>query len=546
MKEMISCKEIDEYLKYCKENPEKINEDRKLLIKNIVEPLLARDDVFFDSETYYKCISYCERWYYKLFPYQKFIYAFVFMYKDDIPIFKTFIILMGRGNGKDGMMSPLMNFLQSRLYGVDKYGIDIVATSEEQSQDTFNIVYDTLENNKRKFEKYFYWNKEIIIDKKTKGFYRYNTSNAKTKDGKKDGAILFNEYHAYENDNQIKVFQSGLGKIKHSRIFIITTNGYVRGGPLDELLNVCEKILKGMPNTVRYYPFLCRIDNKEEAEDEDKWVKANPSLEYMPNLLNEIKTDYEEIKLYPSKKSEFMTKRMNLPEQKEENVAVEWSLIEKTNKEVINLEGKSCVCGIDYASLSDFASVFLLFKDKNKYYGITHSWFCKYSKDKKRIQAPIKNWEERGLLTEVDNVEINPDLIFYWISEKARMYNIKKIAIDNFRYALVSKSMNTIGFDAKNKDQVKLVRPSDIAKIQPVIESVFTNQNIIWGDNPLMRWFTNNTKLVPWQNNTKVFGKIEPKSRKTDGFMAFVAAMTISEELDNINENAQIFDSIDF
>ena len=342
---MIYCKEIDEYIKYCEENPQKINEDRKSLIKNIVKPLLARDDVFFDSDTYYKCIQYCEKWYYKLFPYQKFIYAFVFMYKDDIPIFKTFVILMGRGNGKDGMMAPLMNFLQSRLYGVSKYSIDIVAASEDQANDTFKVVYEMLEANKKKMEKYFYWNKEIIIDKKTKAFYRYNTSNAKTKDGKKDGAILFNEYHTYENYKQIKVFTSGLGKIKHSRVFIITTNGYVREGPLDELLKVCEQLLEGMENTVRYFPFLCRIDSKEEADNEECWIKANPSLEYMPNLYNEIKTDYEELKLFPSKKSEFMTKRMNMPEQKEEEEAVSWDLIKKTNKEVPNLEGKSCICG---------------------------------------------------------------------------------------------------------------------------------------------------------------------------------------------------------
>ena len=543
---MIYCKEIDEYIRYCEENPQKINEDRKLLIKNIVKPLLSRDDVFFDSDTYYKCIQYCEKWYYKLFPYQKFVYAFVFMYKDDIPIFKTFVILMGRGNGKDGMMAPLMNFLQSRLYGVSKYSIDIVAASEDQANDTFKVVYEMLEANKKKMEKYFYWNKEIIIDKKTKAFYRYNTSNAKTKDGKKDGAILFNEYHTYENYKQIKVFTSGLGKIKHSRVFIITTNGYVREGPLDELLKVCEQLLEGMENTVRYFPFLCRIDSKEEADNEECWIKANPSLEYMPNLYNEIKTDYEELKLFPSKKSEFMTKRMNMPEQKEEEEAVSWDLIKKTNKEVPNLEGKSCICGIDYASLSDFASVFLLFKKSNTYYGITHSWFCKNSKDRARIQAPINDWKEQGLLTEVDNVEINPELLCKWITEKGKKYNIKKVVLDNFRYALVSKALIEIGFDAKNKEKVKLVRPSDIAKIQPVVESTFVNQKIIWGDNPLMRWFTGNTKLVPWQNNTKVYGKIEPKSRKTDGFMAFVNTMTASEEIEEINENAQIFEAITF
>lgn len=543
---MIYCKEIDEYISYCEKNPEKINKDRKLLIENIVKPLLKRNDVFFDSETYYKCIRYCERWYNKLFPYQKFIYAFVFMYENDIPIFKTFIVLMGRGNGKDGMMSPLMNFLQSRFYGVTNYNVDIVATSEEQAQDTFNVVYNMLESNKEKFEKYFYWNKEVIIDKKTKAVYKYNTSNAKTKDGKKDGAVLFNEFHAYENNGQIKVFQSGLGKVKHARIFIITTNGYVRGGPLDELLAVCEKILNGFENTVRYFPFLCRLDDKKEVDNKEMWIKANPSIEYMPVLANEINSDYEETKLFPSKMAEFITKRMNLPEQETEEVAVEWSLIEKTNQEIPDLTRKTCVCGIDYASLSDFASVFLLFKYKDKYYGITHSWFCKNSKDKKRIKAPLEEFKSMGLLTIVDDVEIKPEMICKWISEQGRKYHIKKIALDNFRYALISKALNEIGFDAKNKEQMKLTRPSDIAKIQPVIESVFVNQNIGWGDNGLMRWFTNNTKLVPWQNNTKVYGKIEPKSRKTDGFMAFVSAMTISEELENINENAQILDSISF
>lgn len=528
---MIYAKEIDEYLKYCEDFPQKINNDRKLLIENIIKPLLKRDDVFFDSETYYRCIRYCERWYYKLFPYQKFIYAFVFMYKDDIPIFKTFVILMGRGNGKDGMMSPLMNFLQSKYYGVQNYNIDIVATSEEQANDTFNVVYEMLERNKEKFKKHFYWNKEVVIDKKTKGKYKFNTSNAKTKDGKKDGAILYNEYHAYENDNQIKVFQSGLGKVKHARIFIITTNGYIRGGPLDELLGVCEKILNGMENTIRYFPFLCRLDNEDEVDNSEMWYKPNPSLEYMPNLLNEIMTDYEETKLYPSKMSEFMTKRMNMPKEKEEEVAVSWDLIKKTNRKIINLEGQTCVCGIDYASLSDFASVFLLFKLEEKYYGITHSWFCKNSKDRKRIKAPIKEWEEKGMLTIVDDVEIKPSLICEWIREKGTVYNIKKIAIDNFRYTLMTKALNEIGFDAKNKDQIKLVRPSDIAKIQPVVESIFVNENIILGNNPLMRWFINNTKLIPWQNNTKVFGKIEPKSRKTDGFFAYIASMTIEDEL---------------
>ena len=128
---MICCKEINDYLEYYNKNPNVFNNERKLLIKNIVKPTLVRDDIFFDEETYYKCIRFVERWYYPLFPYQKFVYAFVFMYKNDIPVFRTFIILEGRGNGKDGFIVPLLHFLTTQYYGVENYNIDVVATSED-------------------------------------------------------------------------------------------------------------------------------------------------------------------------------------------------------------------------------------------------------------------------------------------------------------------------------------------------------------------------------------------------------------------------------
>ncbi len=115
---MIICKEIAEYLRYAEQHPKLINEERKLLIDNIVMPTMRRNDIFFDEKTYQNCLKYCEKRYYKLFPYQKFIYAFAFMYKDDIPVFPKLFIMMGRGNGKDGFVVPLTNFFQTPLYGV--------------------------------------------------------------------------------------------------------------------------------------------------------------------------------------------------------------------------------------------------------------------------------------------------------------------------------------------------------------------------------------------------------------------------------------------
>ncbi len=67
----LSCKEIEDYLKYYENNKLVFNEERRLLIENIVKPTLKRDDIFFDKDTYYKCLRFVERWYYKLFPISK-------------------------------------------------------------------------------------------------------------------------------------------------------------------------------------------------------------------------------------------------------------------------------------------------------------------------------------------------------------------------------------------------------------------------------------------------------------------------------------------
>ena len=59
---------------------------------------------------------------------------------------------------------------------------------------------------------------------------------------------------------------------------------------------------------------------------------------------------------------------------------------------------------------------------------------------------------------------------------------------------------------------------------------MFINHKIVFGDCPIMRWYTNNAKKVSKGINYE-YGKQEEHYRKTDGFMAFVAAATIKDEI---------------
>ena len=67
-------------------------------------------------------------------------------------------------------------------------------------------------------------------------------------------------------------------------------------------------------------------------------------------------------------RQEFMTKRMNLPEADiEKMLTTREKLMAALRSPGIDLSGRSCVVGFDYASIRDFASVGLLFKNGDEF-----------------------------------------------------------------------------------------------------------------------------------------------------------------------------------
>lgn len=515
--------------------------EQKELVK-YVKNVFLNENLKYNIEQIEKYLSYQKYFPFDLYEWE--IFCFILhnciFRTDGLPRWSDLFILIGRGAGKNGFLSFEDFCLITETNGIANYNIDISATSEEQARTSFDEIYNILENNtkyKKVFERNFYWSQTVIRNKKTNSEIKYRTNNPKGKDGLRSGKVDLDEVHAYVNWENINVFTTALGKKPHPRKTYISSQGDVREGPLDNLINKSLMIFSGEIPDNGFLPFICKLDNEEEVHDEKMWEKANPSLRYNLHLLEEIRKEYFDYKLEPIIHSDFMTKRMNLPQGKKDTEVATWDDILKTNRGVPDLTGYSCVCGIDYMKTTDFMSAFLLFKVKDLYYGITHSWFCLKSNDRYRIKVPIKQFEAQGILTIVDDVEIHPHHLTDWINEQSKKYHIEKLAIDSYRYTLLSSELKKIGFDANDKEKVKLVRPSDLMMIVPSVNSLFVNGKVIWGDNPLMRWFTNNTKLEPAPNNNLKYGKIEPKSRKTDGFMAFVAAMTIE---DCIKEKTEI------
>lgn len=526
-------KEIQNYIDLIESGKIKSCNEQKLLVQ-YVKNVFKTEKLKIDGVQVEKYLSYQKYFPFALFPWE--IFCFVLhccVFKSDgTPRWSDLFVLMGRGGGKNGFLSFEDFCLLTETNGVSYYNIDICANSEQQAKTSFDEIYDILENPKytKLFKKYFRWNKTEIQNIKTRSILKYRTNNPKGKDGLRSGKVDFDEPHAYENWENINVFTTGLGKKPHPRRTYVSTNGDVREGPLDQLIEKSEKILNGEIPDNGFLPFICKLDSEDEVHNSDLWEKANPSLPYLPILKEQMKREYADYLLDPVINNAFMTKRMNIPKGNTDAEVTSWENILKTNGELPDLKGRTCVCGIDFSKTTDFVSAFLLFKDRDNYYGIHHSWFCNKSNDKHRIKVPLNEAVEKGVLTIVDDVEINPQVVADWLKAQKANYNIEKIAVDSYRYTVLTRALRDAGFDA-NDGEVKLTRPSDIMLVVQKISSMFIGNKIIWGDDMLMRWFTRNTKLEPAPNNNFKYGKIEPKSRKTDGFMAFVNAVIIEDEL---------------
>ena len=353
----------------------------------------------------------------------------------------------------------------------------------------------------------------------------------------RSGMVIFNEVHQYENYDNITVFTTGMGKVDQPRVGFFTSNGEVSEGPLDDYLEQAEQVLfEGKPDNGVLY-FICRLDGVEEVHDEKNWAKANPSLPYFSTLLDEIRKEYIKWMERPDQNSSFITKRFGIRSGQKEISVTSYEKIKATNKPLPDMTRWKCTVGIDYAELSDWAAVNLHFRRGDLRYDINHTWICKQSKTLHRVRAPWQKWVDEGKCTLVDDVSIHPNLLARYIKEAMKKYQIKMLAMDQFRWTLVSEAMKEIGFDARNKDKVKLIRPSDIMQVEPVIQECFDRELYHWGDNPTLRWSVNNTKRVRSSKKQGVdtgnfiYAKIEAKSRKTDPFMALVASMVIEPVL---------------
>lgn len=536
----MTCKmppEVLSYIELVEDGPYRACPEQKALAAHI-RKCFETEAIHVDTQQLANYLKLEKYFPYKLFPWEKFLTALwdcTYWDESGLPRWDTVFCMIGRGAGKDGYLSFNSMCSVSPYCESPRYDVDICANLEEQATRPLKDLVEVLETpgQLEKLRKHFYHTKEVAQGLKNRGSVRGRTNNPKSRDGMRTGKAIFNEVHQYENYDNITVFRTGQGKVPHPRVGYFTSNGKISDGPLDDFLAQGRRILFEGENDRGFLPFICCLNNKEQVHDPENWYMANPSLQYNPSLFHETENEYHDWLEYPERNPDFLSKRMGLRVQAAEVAVTDYDKVLATNRELPSLYGMACTVGIDYAEISDWAAVNIHFRRGDARYDINHAWVCTQSKTLTRVKAPWRDWAQKGDITVVDDVSIHPDLLAGYIQQAAAKYVIKGLALDHHRWTLVSESLRKIGFDPKDRKNVKLVRPSDIMQVEPVIQDCFDRELFNWGNVPHLRWAVNNTKrvrasrTVGVETGNFIYAKIEAKSRKTDPFMALVASMVI-------------------
>lgn len=511
--------------------------EQKLLMPFIREILDNKNIEFRANATEEAVLMLHRNFPFKMHDYQLFRFAIFYgLYEKgtEYPVFNENFNLWGRGTGKNGTASMDSMYLTSEYNGVRKYDVDVVANSEKQATTSFNEVYDILESNPKKYKQLYRWNLQKIYNKATQSTLGYLTSNAKTKDGGRQGAIIFDEVHEYQNYDLITVLEGGLGKVAKPRIIYLTTDGSVRDAVIDDLKRESLEILTGETPHNGRFPFIFKMDNIQEFGKPDLFVKAIPRLRYDETLRRQVMKEYANAKNIEDKKEKFILKRLNLAYASKEKTVTTWESLMQACSHVWPSMGNSpCIGAVDFAELRDFCSVGLIFKRNGMHYYKEHTFIHAESLKLKDYKINVEELVKDGFVTIVSgDPVISPRVIVDWFKTQAKTYHVKKVYADRFKFVALKEEFEKAGLELVGVPNGTVTH----SLLAPIITSMFANGTIAFENNKLMRWYIWNVAVRTDKKGNKSYEKIEPILRKTDGFFSFLHGLIATELNDELKE----------
>lgn len=412
--------------------------------------------------------------------------------------FKRIILLIARKNTKSETCSALA--LTEAICGAE--GADIVCSSNDDNQ--ASIIYDAIDTMR------------LLIDPtsadtwRNQRFIRCNITNSKifklsdrtrNKEGRNIDFAIVDEAHEMKDNVIAKSVEQSQSLKDNPKFIIITTEGFVNDGFLDEELRSARAILSGEDNGIaaeRTLPWLYTQDSEAEIwQDESTWQKANPTLGIVK------KWDYLREQIDKARRSKadrmfVLAKDFNIKVSNSQQWLMEEDFVYPATFDVETFRNSFALGAVDLAETTDLtcAKVLLMRKDDKTKYILTH-YFIPESKleksDDAAYGAKYAEWARAGLLTICDGNENDLSRVADWFYELYTKYGIRLIKCgydQRFAKDFLQK-MDFYGFECEMVYQNKLT----LSNAMKLAEADFKDQLINYNENAIDRWCYGNASM---------------------------------------------------
>lgn len=455
--------------------------------------------------------------------------------------FKKIVLLIARKNTKSETSSALE--LTEFFFGPD--GSDIVCSSNDDNQ--ANILYEAIDVMRLMIDPYQQdtWKNQRWIRNKINNSKIFKLSDrTRNKEGRNIDFAVVDEVHEMKENVIIKSIEQSQSLKDNPKMIIITTEGFVNDGVLDQLLIDCRKILDGEDDGLaaeRTLPWLYTQDSEAEVwQDERTWVKSNPTLGIVK------KWDYlrEQIDLARKNKADrmfVMSKDFNFKQSNAQAWLMEEDYKYPANYNLEDFRDCFCLGAVDLAETTDLSNAkILLMKPGSKTKYILSHYFIPESKLQKSNDrlagAKYEEWIKDGYITVCEGNEVDLTVVADWFFKLYQEYNIRLMICgydQKFAKTWLNR-MDEYGFDYEMVLQNKLT----LSQAMKLCEADFKDQLINYNENPVDAWCFGNASMEIDNFGNVMAVKIDNQAeRRIDGAVTLIILYEIYRRYRNQFEN---------
>lgn len=412
--------------------------------------------------------------------------------------FKKILLLIARKNTKSETCSALGN--SELILGAD--GADIVCSSNDDSQ--ASIIFDAIDVMRLMFDpnELDTHRNQRFIKNKINGSKIFKLSDrTKNKEGRNIDFAILDEVHEMQTNIILKSIEQSQSLKDNPKLIIITTEGFVNDGVLDDLLKQARRIIAGEDDSIsaeRFLPWLYTQDSEREVwENEKTWVKSNPTLGIVK------KWDYlrEQVDLAKKSKADRMfvlSKDFNF---KQSN-AQAWLMSEDYQYSATFdpefFKGSLCLGAVDLAETTDLVSAKILLMRQNDptKYVLQHYWIPEIklqNSDDRSAGAKYSEWAKDNLLTVCEGNDVDLTLVADWFYQLYKEYGFRlyKCGYDVKFSKDFLKRMEEYGFECEIVIQNKLT----LSNAMKLVEADFKARRVNYNENPIDSWCLGNASM---------------------------------------------------